>query len=974
MADKLTRDGVELMVMGFDKFIADLDKSGLKWDETVNRFRDGSGKLAKTTDVGPAFEKMRGYMAASRDALASLSQEAPKTSSGLLDFGKNVLLGAGQSAGLNTAITALTGGVGALGIAVGSAAVNIGKKFVTAVKEATAALQQFFVESLHVAGEYEEMEYTALAVGQAMGLSRDTIEGASGALQDLGVRADVANKAVAQLARNNLDLASSTDLVRIAQATGIIMQRDSSEELDALIHAAISQSTVMLRQRGIFIDNELALKKYADTLGKTTEELTQSEQAQARVNAIIENGQRVLGVYDAAMKSPTKQLRSLSGREIPALKAALGAPFLDAWAGAIGIVRDFVGRLTDAISEGGSLYPILVNLGAAASMFVDGLRSGYDAVISFVEGLEVDLGGGIMDIVSSAFRWGAEIVGALAEGMVRAYTTTLTYAMNRISEFLTYWLSPGSPPRVAPDLDKWGMSAMTTYLEGMTSADFDVLEKIQGPLQNILEGPEFADISKSLAQALAGGDRKSFLDIVSGATEMFGQEVAQVAEKQFALADATDAVRVAEEQLAETRDRFNASQKKVVDLTEQYNTMLRQGASRQELDAQLKLINAAEKQRDLAADQIGGAEAAVDIAKKREDAAKEELSLQERLLNQLMGINTALVENEKEKMPKGAKEKLFPEDVLPEPTEFDLTSKIGSAIEDAKEALKGKFADLFSPLTDAIANVKEDWKDFTDSIDGFVTDITGAWDRMKEKYTIFQDLEDLLLSIPEKVEDVKEAFSPLLSDAWQKIVSFWEEDLKPTFDSLGELLNTIVSKALETLAEKFDLNLTNATSLWEFIKEKFVPDWETVLDGALTWSIEHVFNPLATGLDSIGKALEGVRDWFDRLAEAIRNLDVSKILMFLGHSPSPLERGLRGINDAMQELTTVHFPALNQEMSMIPTMGSVPGPSPTYRGTGGPITTNNTFQFGGNTISNGMSLAQFEAHVVRVIRREMSAP
>jgi len=412
MADKLTRDGVELMVMGFDKFIADLDKSGLKWDETVNRFRDGSGKLAKTTDVGPAFEKMRGYMAASRDALASLSQEAPKTSSGLLDFGKNVLLGAGQSAGLNTAITALTGGVGALGIAVGSAAVNIGKKFVTAVKEATAALQQFFVESLHVAGEYEEMEYTALAVGQAMGLSRDTIEGASGALQDLGVRADVANKAVAQLARNNLDLASSTDLVRIAQATGIIMQRDSSEELDALIHAAISQSTVMLRQRGIFIDNELALKKYADTLGKTTEELTQSEQAQARVNAIIENGQRVLGVYDAAMKSPTKQLRSLSGREIPALKAALGAPFLDAWAGAIGIVRDFVGRLTDAISEGGSLYPILVNLGAAASMFVDGLRSGYDAVISFVEGLEVDLGGGIMDIVSSAFRWGAEIVGA----------------------------------------------------------------------------------------------------------------------------------------------------------------------------------------------------------------------------------------------------------------------------------------------------------------------------------------------------------------------------------------------------------------------------------------------------------------------------------------------------------------------------------------------------------------------------------
>ena len=73
-----------------------------------------------------------------------------------------------------------------------------------------------------------------------------------------------------------------------------------------------------------------------------------------------------------------------------------------------------------AIQEGGKLYPILVNIGAALSIMADGFAWAVDKVIDFVNEITGNLSTGLGGLVYDAAIWGAEIVNAFAGGMLDA--------------------------------------------------------------------------------------------------------------------------------------------------------------------------------------------------------------------------------------------------------------------------------------------------------------------------------------------------------------------------------------------------------------------------------------------------------------------------------------------------------------------------------------------------------------------------
>ncbi|KKM86931.1 hypothetical protein LCGC14_1274100, partial [marine sediment metagenome] len=56
--------------------------------------------------------------------------------------------------------------------------------------------------------------------------------------------------------------------------------------------------------------------------------------------------------------------------------------------------------------------------------------------------------------------------------------TYLIQVLNAIARLFTFWLSSASPPRLLPDLTKWGKAAMESWLEGWTSADFGLFDDI----------------------------------------------------------------------------------------------------------------------------------------------------------------------------------------------------------------------------------------------------------------------------------------------------------------------------------------------------------------------------------------------------------------------------------------------------------------------------------------------------------------
>lgn len=905
MSQKYTQDGVELVVAGLREFQNNLKQAGVSWDDTVKRFRASSGQIAKTTDIGPAFAEMRSQLSG---AIPMLDQ-----------FGQGLGAAGAAAGGMTVATGGLSLALGGALLAVQAAGVAF-RVIASAIREAFQAMKQVGTRALMLAGEFQEMELATLAIGRAMGKSRSEIESNVQEMVDLGIRVDAANKVVAQFTRYQLDLASAVDLVRIAQATGIMMHRDSTEEMESLVHAALSGSTIMLRQRGIFIDATRAAKDYATELGRDVETLTEAEKAQGRLNAIIKSGANVLGVYDAAMKSPTKQLRTLTGREIPTLLAQMGAPFLDAFSTAVGAVRGVVKTLMEATREGGSLYPILINLGAAASLLADGFAIATEKISKWIRNFDLSVTKGLTGVIEKMFTFGFELIAMFAEGIVTATTTVLVAALKAVSWMLSFWIAPGSPPKIAPGITQWGIDTMAEYLRGFTMADFSILETIQDPLSRILQGPEFSQFSQELIAAMAGGKEltTAFYDRIAEAAGKFGEEVAELAKRRVELALATDAATAAEERLERAEKRALQTQEQVGIERRKYNEMLREGASEAQLAAQMLEIRGAEERARLAREELKTSKVASEAAKDRKDVAKEEYDLQAKLVDQLLKLDKAQRDIEKEKEAAAKKPKkgepLIPGMEMPEPAGWDITSRISEAIDRAKAALKEKLKELFKPLTDAWAEIQKQLGKLSDTWSQFKIDVGKAWEGLKEKYPILQAIEDWVKNLPTSLSELKLAWSEFKTD----VLGYWAEikEQYPIFEEIEDWFKRMpdhISYVSSFLTGIFANSIRGIVRLLVIGGEGVALSWalgiiddffKNILPDAIQVFIDGALLQLAIGLDNAAKAARGLKSALEELGgvkNALATVGVG-LIPFLGKSPSPLEKGLTGVNRALREL------------------------------------------------------------------------
>lgn len=90
----------------------------------------------------------------------------------------------------------------------------------------------------------------------------------------------------------------------------------------------------------------------------------------------------------------------------------------------------------------------------------------------------------IIDVVSP---YGESITRSLAEG-IRTGTVYVLAAMMVLRGIITYWLKPGSPPKLLPDLTDWGKGAAKAWYEGWGEADFAALQEMSSTLQSVLSG------------------------------------------------------------------------------------------------------------------------------------------------------------------------------------------------------------------------------------------------------------------------------------------------------------------------------------------------------------------------------------------------------------------------------------------------------------------------------------------------------
>lgn len=400
-------------------------------------------------------------------------------------------------------------------IALGTA---LGQFLYGAIDRLIGKIKQLGSEGLMSAARAQELDYVLQILGNRAGYTKEQLDQQVDSIVEYGIRTDTAQNLVSQFIRYQLDLSKATDLARAAQDTAIVSMVDSSEELDRFMYGIQTYNTEVLRSAGININAQTAFDEYAASIQKTGRELTVVEKQQAFMNAILKEGARNAGLYEAAMEAPGKQLRSLS-RDMYELGRVMGTPFLNAFSSVVKTARDAAKAFRQAIDEGGPLHGIMVNLGAVASLIADGFRTVTMSVVDFltsadtasgaVSGLSgwltkidpqlASIAGTVLTVVAGLLLF--QVIGgmvakafALISGAVGILTAAIHLLLNPLA-LLGVVFTGIAAIGVAVSIDlrskmnkemettatnaaEWGAGIVQAFAEGMTNAIVWVLNAI----------------------------------------------------------------------------------------------------------------------------------------------------------------------------------------------------------------------------------------------------------------------------------------------------------------------------------------------------------------------------------------------------------------------------------------------------------------------------------------------------------------
>lgn len=183
----------------------------------------------------------------------------------------------------------------------------------------------------------------------------------------------------------------------------------------------------------------------------------------------------------------------------------------------------------------------------------------------------------LADFATDAYNYGIGIAENFAAGIASA-VSFVADALGAIGDTVAYWLQPNSPPKIVPDLDRWGADAINVYLEGWTQGNFAIFEEIGGLISSQLRSiaeqagsaipkdgliPMILGTRSAVAEALeqlqeTGDIGEEAYQKIRDAAGPAGETIAGMLELLVEQAEATAAVDAAQEAYNATVAEFTA--------------------------------------------------------------------------------------------------------------------------------------------------------------------------------------------------------------------------------------------------------------------------------------------------------------------------------------------------------------------------------------------------------------------------------
>src|SRR3990167_7972120 len=193
------------------------------------------------------------------------------------------------------------------------------------------------VSSTRLAARVEVLGVVTARLGKNVGKTEPEIRALEKSIQGLGITIQGSRQAIAKMIGSNVDLAHATDLARLAQNAAVIAGINSTEAFERLVDVITSGNVLMARNLGLQVSFERAYQATANSLGKTTAELTELDKVQARTTAVLAAGVNIAGAYEEAMTTVGKAVTSLD-RHLEDSRVVLGQAWLPVYAEAVDLI------------------------------------------------------------------------------------------------------------------------------------------------------------------------------------------------------------------------------------------------------------------------------------------------------------------------------------------------------------------------------------------------------------------------------------------------------------------------------------------------------------------------------------------------------------------------------------------------------------------------------------------------------------
>ena len=228
------------------------------------------------------------------------------------------------------------------------------KKFAAGLVSVTAAYKAFEIglESVQLAGKLEGVEKAFNNMRKEAGFSINTFSKLDNALDGTADKFTIMEQAnnamLLGIAESEEQMAEMFDVAqRLAEAVG----QDATFGIESLVTGLGRQSKLMLDNLGIIVDVEKANERYAETLKKTTSQLTDQERKQAFINEAMRQGKTLVDDLGEESDTTARKLQRFS-TSVTNLKIAIGDALIESGAlNQLDRFTQFINRFTKSDAE-----------------------------------------------------------------------------------------------------------------------------------------------------------------------------------------------------------------------------------------------------------------------------------------------------------------------------------------------------------------------------------------------------------------------------------------------------------------------------------------------------------------------------------------------------------------------------------------------------------------------------------------------